>query len=89
MIGLKVICGDPARTGDAFAWVGAAFDLHNYEIQFKLAKQFWNTPYALVASWAMDKYKQIKPNFMAIELNNNGKKVLGLFTNKFKMDYVF
>ncbi len=88
MIGLRVICGDPARSGDAFAWVGAAFDLHNYEIQFKLAKQFWKTPYALVASWAMDRHKELKPNYMAIETNNRGKEVLGLFHNKYKMDYI-
>lgn len=88
MIGLKVICGDPARSGDAFAWVGAQFIPSEYQIQFKLAKQFWNTPYAIVASWAMDQHKMLKPNFMAIELNNNGKKVLGLFVNKYKMDYM-
>ena len=88
MIGLKVIMGDPGRHGDAFAWVGAAFDLHNYEIQFRLAKQFFHTPYANVASWAMDKHKQINPNFMGIEQNNEGKKVLRLFHNKYQMDYM-
>jgi hypothetical protein len=88
LIGLKVICGDPARSGDAFAWVGAYFDLSNFEIKFKLAKQFWKTPYAIVASWAMDMHKQIKPNYMAIEINGRGKEVLSLFTGKYKMDYM-
>jgi len=88
LIGLKVIMGDPARSGDAFGWIGAYFDLHNFEIQFKLAKQFWKTPYAVVASWAMDRHKEIKPNYMGIEINGRGKEVLGLFTNKFKMDYM-
>ena len=80
--------GDPGRHGDAFAWVGAAFDLHKYEIQFRLAKQFFHTPYANVASWAMDKHKEIKPNYMGIELNNDGKKVLDLFTRKYNMLYM-
>jgi len=80
--------GDPARSGDAFAWVGAAFDLHKYEIQFRLAKQFFHTPYANVASWAMNTHKRINPNFMGIEQNNEGKKVLRLFHNKYQMDYM-
>jgi len=88
MIGLKVICGDPARSSDAFAWVGAQYIPVDDQIQFKLAKQFFHTPYAIVASWAMDKHKLLKPNFMAIETNNRGKEVLGLFTNKYKMDYI-
>lgn len=88
MIGLKVIMGDPARSGDAFAWVGAAFDLHNYEIQFKLAKQFFHTPYNRVAEWAHKKHEEIKPNFMGIETNNRGQEVLGLFYNKYKMQYL-
>jgi hypothetical protein len=88
LISLKVICGDPARSSDAFGWIGAAFDLDKFEIQFKLAKQFWKTPYALVASWAMDRHKEIKPNYMAIEINGRGKEVLNLFTNKYKMDYM-
>jgi len=88
MIGLKVVMGDPARTGDAFAWVGASFNLDDYKIKFQLAKQFFKTPYREVANYAIKIHNQIKPNFMGIETNNQGNHVLRLFKEKYHMDWL-
>ena len=88
MIGLKVIMGDPARTGDAFAWVGASFNLTDFKIKFKLAKQFFDTPYSQVAKYAKSIHQEIKPNFMGIETNNRGKNVLFLFHQKYGLNFI-
>ena len=48
----------------------------------------FHTTYYKVAAWADDQHKIIKPNYMGIETNNNGKNVLHLFREKFHMDYL-
>ena len=44
MIGLKVVMGDPGRKHDPFGIVGVQYNLSKHKIQFKLAKEFSNTP---------------------------------------------
>ena len=88
MIGLKVICGDPGKSVDAFAFVGASFNLNDYKIKFKLAKQFWRTPYSTVAAYASKIHNEVKPNFMGIETNNRGKDILKFWHRRFGMPYM-
>jgi len=88
MIGLRVIMGDPGRSVDAFAWVGASFNLNDYKIKFKLAKQFFKTPYSTVAMYASRIHKNIKPNFMGIETNNRGKEILAMFHRSYGLTYI-
>ncbi len=89
MIGLKVIMGDPGRTSDAFAWVGTQLKLNDDpKIEFRLAKQFFNTPYKVVAEYAKKIYYLYNPNFMGIETNNRGKEVLALFHRKYHLDFI-
>ena len=88
MIALKAIMGDPARSGDAFAWAGAQMKTSDYIIEFKLAKQFFNKPYGTVARYARKIHDEIKPNIMGIEMNYRGKKILPLFQGKYKMPWM-
>ncbi len=89
MIGLKVIMGDPGRTTDAFAWVGAQLKLDTkFKIEFRLAKQFFKTPYGTVADYAKKIHELYKPNFMGIETNNRGKEVLSLFHRKYDLTFL-
>ena len=89
LIGLKVIMGDPGRTADAFAWVGTQLKLDTEaKIEFRLAKQFFKTPYGRVAAYARKIYALYKPNFMGIETNNRGKEVLSLFHRKYDLTFL-
>lgn len=89
MISLRVIMGDPGRSVDAFAWVGAQLKLNTeYKIEFKLAKQFFKTPYRIVAEYAKEIDALYKPNFMGIETNNRGKDVLSLFHRKYNLTFI-
>jgi len=81
--------GDPGRSHDAFAWVGAQLKLdENAKIEFRLAKQFFKTKYSLVARYADKIHTLYKPNFMGIETNNRGKDVLNLFHKKYDLTYL-
>jgi len=89
MISLKVIMGDPGRNVDAFAWVGAQLKLDpEAKIEFKLAKQFFKTPYRIVAQYAREIHAVHKPNLMGIETNNRGKEVLTLFHRKYGLTFI-
>ena len=89
VIGLKVIMGDPGRSVDAFAWVGAQLKLdEEAKIEFRLAKQFFKTPYGRVAAYARKIHALYKPNFMGIETNNRGKEVLSLFHRKYDLTFL-
>jgi hypothetical protein len=91
MIGLKVVMGDPSDlTGsDAFAWVGASFNLSDYKIKFRLAKQFWNESFSDVAKYANNVKKSIQPNFVGMEVNRkDDKKTLDLFQTTYRMPWM-
>ncbi len=89
MIGLKVVMGDPGRSADPFGIVGAQYNLNKHKIQFKLAKQFIKKPYSQPAKYFRNIHHKIKPNFMGIELNNRGKKLLKLWhSEKYNMKYI-
>ena len=88
MIGLKVVMGDPGRKGDPFGIVGTSFNLDDYKIKFKLAKQFKNRPYSEVARYLQDIKNKIRPNFMGIETNNKGGRLLKLYHEKYKMTWL-
>ena len=88
MIGLKVVMGDPGRKGDPFGIVGTSFNLDDYKIKFKLAKQFKNKPYGEAAHYLQDVKNKIRPNFMGIETNNRGGRVLKLYHEKYKMTWL-
>ena len=88
MIGLKVVMGDPGKHPDPFAAVGALYRQDIDKIQFKLAKQFLNKPYGVVANYFIKVHKTIKPNFMGIETNNKGTRILKLFREKYKMEWM-
>lgn len=81
---------DPSNLtgGDAFAWVGASFNLDDYKIKFKLAKQFFNGPMKNVARYARNIHQLYKPNFMGLETNNRGKDILKLFHRKYKLKFI-
>lgn len=81
---------DPSNLtgGDAFAWVGASFNLDDFKIKFKLAKQFFDEPISTVARYAQSIHKTHKPNFIGLETNNTGKNVLFLFHQKYNMTYI-
>ena len=96
MTSLRVVCGDPGRSGDPFAVVGVQYEHSNYDgsgrtshkIHIKLAKQFIKRPYSDVAKYLYTVQKNIRPNHMAIETNNRGKRVLQLFKEKYKLQNI-
>jgi hypothetical protein len=87
-VGLKVVFGDPGRLGDPFGIMGASFSLGDYKIRWKLAKQFIKRPYSDVAMYLIGIKETIRPNFMGIETNNRGKRLLQLFHQKYGMNYI-
>ena len=99
MIGLKVVMSDPAGKvspfnddydikHDPFGIMGAEFDLENYKIRWRLAKQFRKDSFQNVAMYLKSVQKKIKPNFMGMETNNNGKDILKLFHRKYHLTYI-
>jgi len=99
MIGLKVVMCDPAGKvspfnddydikNDPFGIIGAEFDLNNYKIRWRLAKQFKKDSFQNVAMYLKDVKNRVKPNFMGLETNNNGLDILKLFHKKYKLNYI-
>ena len=77
--------GDPGRKHDPFGIVGVQYNLTKHKIQFKLAKEFAKTPYGTVAKYLTKVHDTINPNFMGIETNNRGGRVLKLYQEKYNM----
>ena len=77
--------GDPGRSADPFAVVGIELDMDTGKIKVKLARQFIKTKYGIVADYLLTVRKQLRPNFIGIETNNRGKKVLKLFHEKYNL----
>ena len=98
LIGLSVVIGDPAGKlspfnefdirNDPFGIMGAQFDLKDYKIRWRLAKQFKKDSFANVASYMMKIKKKVRPNFMGLETNNNGGDILKLFHRKYGLTYI-
>ena len=92
---IRVVCGDPGRSGDPFAIIGVQYEYINYDgsgpdhkIHIMLAKQFTRKPYSEVAKYLYIVQKNIRPHYMAIETNNRGKRVLQLFKEKYKLQNI-
>ena len=83
---IRIVCGDPARRHDAFGIVGIESDISKDIIRVGLAKQFFNEPYGIVANYLTKIQNNIKPDFMGIETNYRGEKLLQLFNYKYKLD---
>ena len=83
---IKIVCGDPARRNDAFGIVGIQSDITLDIIKIGLAKQFFNQPYSIVAKYFTKIQNNLKPDFMGIETNYRGNKLLQLFNNKYKLN---
>jgi len=99
MIGLRVVMCDPAGKvspfndeydirNDPFAIVGTQFDINNYKIKWRLAKQFKKDSFQNVAMYLKNVKKKINPNFIGLETNNNGKDILKLFHTKYHLNYI-
>jgi len=82
---IRIVCGDPARSHDAFGIVGVESDIIHDTVRIKMAKQFFNKPYGVVANYLKKIQDNIRPDFMGIETNYRGKKLLHLFTYKYKL----
>ena len=82
---MKIVCGDPARSHDAFGIIGIQSDIINDVVRIGLAKQFFNQPYGVVASYFGTIQNNLKPDFMGIETNYRGHKLLKLFNNKYNL----
>jgi len=80
--------GDPGKNPDPFGVVGALYNQSKHKIQWKLAKEFFNKSHSYMANY----FKMIKrtqnPNFMGIETNNKGGKILKLYRGKYGMDFM-
>lgn len=73
---------------DPLAVVGAQFNLDEYKIKFKLAKQFKNDTFTNVAQYIKVIRAQIKPNIIGIETNNRGKEIYNLFRHRYQMPWL-
>lgn len=82
---IRIVCGDPARSHDAFGIVGIESDIIHDIVRIKMAKQFFNEPYGTVANYLKKIQYNIKPDFMGIETNYRGDKLLKLFNYKYKL----
>ncbi len=98
MIGqVKIVMGDPSGTlkpfeplsdnitNDPFGIVGIHADLIQKQIHVKLARQFKNTKFSVVANELHSIRNKIKPHFMGLETNNRGKEILKLFQTKYHL----
>ncbi len=83
---IKIVCGDPARRNDAFGIIGIQSDIINDTIRIGLAKQFFNQPYSIVANYFTKIKNNLKPDFIGIETNYRGEKLLQLFNYKYNLD---
>ena len=73
---------------DPLGIIGAQFDLDRYKIQWKMAKQFTNDKFVNVAKYLKKVKRDINPNFMGMETNNQGGEILKLFHRKYDMKYI-
>jgi len=101
MIGIKVVMGDPSGTldnlnnntpdiqHDPFGIIGVLYNHDIHKIQFKLAKEFTNTNYSVIAAYLKKVKQNIKPNFMGLETNNRGNNILKLFREQYGMRYMY
>lgn len=101
MIGIKVVMVDPSGTmdnlgnpriadvrHDPFGIVGLLYNHNTHKIQFKLAKEFQNVNYSIIARYLEQIKKTIRPNFMGIETNNRGTSILKLFRTAYGLKFL-
>ena len=66
---LKLLVGDPAKSGDAFGVLGLQGTWPERKIYIRHAKQFWNEPYGIVANHFITLQKKVKPDMIILEKN--------------------
>ncbi len=82
---IRIVMGDPGRQTDPFGIVGIELNLESEIIRPRLARQFIKTRYGIVADYLRDIKENAKPDFMGLETNNRGGKVLQLFQEKYNL----
>lgn len=82
---IKIVMGDPGRHNDPFAIVGIEYDTETRKIYPKLARQFIQSKYGVVAEFLLAVRRSQHPNVMGLETNNRGGKVLKLFESKYNL----
>ena len=75
----KILCGDPARSNDYFAFVGIEYDTDTDTIYIKFARQYQGKPFSAVARDMLPIIKKIKPHVFCLESNNEGKTAIKSF----------
>ena len=81
----RIIAGDPGRHHDPFGISGVDVNIKLKKIKVKLAIQLIDTPYSAVAVMFKQFQKQFLPDFMGLESNNKGKKILSRFRTEYKL----
>ena len=80
-----ILCGDPARGNDRFAFVGASLhhteklERHFWRINLKFARQYQKTTFEGVAADMSPIIRKVRPDFIGLESNNEGKQALAAF----------
>ena len=81
----NIMCADPARANDRFAFVGVslihreAYGRHYWRINVKFARQYVRTPFSMVATRMMPLIKRVSPHVFGVETNNEGKQAIAAF----------
>lgn len=73
---------------DPFGIVGLLYNHDKHKIQFKLAKEFKDVNYSIIARYLQQVKKTIRPNFMGLETNNRGTSILKLFRSTYGLDFL-
>lgn len=81
---ISVIANDPAKS-DPFGIVGAEGTWPEKKIYYRFAKQFVKESYGTVAKYLQKIDRQINPDFMLLETNNRGKRILKLYQDKYNL----
>jgi len=78
---LRLLIGDPARSGDAFGAVGLEGTWPERKIYTRLAKQYWRESYSTVAKKFAVLHNRIKPHLLILEKNFEYDRVSKAFTH--------
>lgn len=80
-----ILCGDPARGNDRFGLVGISLhhsekiERHFWRINIKFARQYQKTTFEGVAADMSPIIRKVRPDFLGLEINNEGRKALEAF----------
>ena len=83
-----IICGDPARSNDRFAFTGVnlihriRFGRHFWRINVRFARQYMRTPFADVARDMEPLINHVQPHYFGMETNNEGREAINAFRSR-------